>query len=178
MHTSSRPGASRRDFSRFAVAMGVAALAPAAARADSAFDAVAALDHHPIIGRWLAVTALGPADLECDAGGEVFINWPHSGDGGVAGDYYEYFTAAAGAWRPTSATDFEIAVVLGDTDEAGLVIGATVLECHATVDADGSTFRASGGNDRLLRVSFAGNSGLDVITSLAPLSGIRMWPER
>jgi len=178
MHQPLSPNLSRRNLTRYGMAMAVLALGPAGARADTSFDAVGALAHHPIIGRWLAVTALGPADLECDPGGDAFITWPHSGDDGLPGNYYEYFTSASGAWRATSATEFDVVVVMGDTDEAGLVIGATILESHASVDGDGATFRASGANDRMMRVSFAANSGLDVITSLAPLSGIRMWPEQ
>ena len=121
MHTPLRPNASRRDLARFAAAIAVSALVPVEARAGSSFDVAAALAHHPIIGRWLAVTALGPADLQCDAGGEAFITWPHSGDHETTGEYYEYFTSASGVWRPTSATEFDMAIVVGDTDEAGLV---------------------------------------------------------
>jgi hypothetical protein len=177
MHAPLNPNASRRDLARFAMAIATTALVPVVAHADTSFNTAAALAHHPIIGRWLAVTALGPADLQCDAGGEAVITWPHSGDHATTGEYYEYFTSASGVWRPTSATEFDMAIVVGDTDEAGLVIGATVLESHAIVDAGGSAFRASGESDRLLRASFAANFALDLITSLAPLSGIRMWAE-
>ena len=176
MHTLPSTNASRRDLARVAMVAAISTLAPADARADSSFDVVAALAHHPIIGRWLGVTALGPADMQFDTGGGVFVTWPHSGDDEVSGNYYEYSSVAAGAWRPTSATEFEIAVVLGNTDDLGMVIGATVLESHGVVED--ASFRATDGNNRIMRASFAANPALDLITSLAPLSGIRMWPEQ
>jgi len=171
------PFASRRELARLAMEM-TAAPDPDTARAgvpaDPPFDAVAALGYHPIIGRWLAVTALGPANLEFDPGGEMFIKWPHTGDGGQPGHHDEFTSTGAGVWRPVSATGFDVVIAMGDTNEAGLVTGATVLECRATVAGDGESFRSQGAADRVFRASFALDPALDLVTSLAPLSGIRM----
>jgi hypothetical protein len=181
MRDHRRPIASRREFTRLAMVTTITALGPTEAwangPADATFNAAAALATHPVIGRWLAVTALGPAHLSFDPGGEVLIVWPHSGDSGQLGNYYEYSTSATGAWRPVSAVDFDVVVTMGDTDDKSLVTGATTMESRARVARDGASFRGIGPADRMLRATFTTSPSLDLVTSLAPMSGIRMRPE-
>jgi hypothetical protein len=181
MRDQRRPIASRREFTRLAMVTTITALGPTEAwangPADATYNSAAALASHPIIGRWLAVTALGPADLHFDAGGEVLIVWPHSGDGGQSGNYYEYSTSAIGAWRPVSDVDFDVVVTMGDIDDSGSVTGATTMESRARVAKDGASFRAIGPADRMMRATFTSSPSLDLVTSLAPMSGIRMRPE-
>jgi hypothetical protein len=157
------------------------ALASLFGRADStahaSWETVLVHGVHPIIGNWLAVTPLGPAQLVFDARGNLLVVWPHSRDG--PNGYFEYTTSATGFWCPVSASTLLLSAVGIDVDEAGIVVGMTTLTSRPAVDGDGNTFQSDGTTDRIATTTLGGTTtvwpGTD--TSLAPISGIRMWPE-
>ena len=132
---------------------------------------------HPIIGAWLAVTPLGPAELDFDAQGDVLVVWPHSGDG--PNGYYEYTTTARGIWYPVSEDTLLLTIVACEADAEGTVIGLVAIMSRTVVSSDGGSFRGSAAVDRLTRTSLDGTTTvlLGADATLEPLSGIRMWPE-
>jgi hypothetical protein len=134
-------------------------------------------ESHPITGAWLAVTPLGPAELDFDADGGVLVVWPHSGDG--PGGYYEYTSSATGIWCPVGADTLLLSVVARESDAEGTVTGLVAMTSQPVVSSDGGSFRGSAAVDRLTRTTLDGSTTvlLGTDATLEPLSGIRMWPE-
>jgi hypothetical protein len=150
---------------------------PAVGASGAPLVAVSAREDHPILGAWLAVTPLGPAELDFDVQGNVLVLWPHSGDG--PNGYYEYSTTARGIWYPVHEDTLLLSTTAWEADAGGTVIGLVAITSRPVVSSDGGSFRGSAAVDQCTRTTLDGSTTvlLGSNATLEPLSGIRMWPE-